>query len=188
VRVAGNHADQICFALDAGRAASLCRWSTPARKRRRSCAPARYYSPRQPQQTPGCAASGASSRITANYLDTVKQRGRYRADDRDQPSRWRTSMPSPRSRGRRTADRPVPTFRSSWGCRSTTKCDTYQRSARDKIAATAPRSTASPPGCISILPRWTRISFVQKGFKFFTIPWGPWAKAGIQNGLAGIKR
>ena len=30
--------------------------------------------------------------------------------------------------------------------------------------------------------------FVQKGFKFFTIPWGPWAKTGIQNGLAAIKR
>jgi hypothetical protein len=30
--------------------------------------------------------------------------------------------------------------------------------------------------------------FVQKGFKFFTMPWGPWAKAGIQNGLSGIKR
>ena len=27
--------------------------------------------------------------------------------------------------------------------------------------------------------------FVQKGF---TMPWGPWAKAGIQNGLSGIKR
>jgi len=30
--------------------------------------------------------------------------------------------------------------------------------------------------------------FVQKGFKFFTMPWGPWTKAGIQNGLSGIKR
>jgi len=29
---------------------------------------------------------------------------------------------------------------------------------------------------------------VQKGFKFFTMPWGPWARAGIQNGLSGIKR
>lgn len=30
--------------------------------------------------------------------------------------------------------------------------------------------------------------YVQKGFKFFTMPWGPWAQAGIQNALAGIKR
>jgi hypothetical protein len=33
-----------------------------------------------------------------------------------------------------------------------------------------------------------RRHFVQKGFKFFTMPWGPWATAGIQNGLSGIKR
>ena len=30
--------------------------------------------------------------------------------------------------------------------------------------------------------------FVDKGFKFFTIPWGPWATAGIKSALAGIKR
>jgi hypothetical protein len=30
--------------------------------------------------------------------------------------------------------------------------------------------------------------FVQKGFKFFAMPWAPWAKAGIENGLSGIKR
>jgi len=30
--------------------------------------------------------------------------------------------------------------------------------------------------------------FVQKGFKLFTMPWAPWATAGIQKGLAGIKR
>ena len=30
--------------------------------------------------------------------------------------------------------------------------------------------------------------FVEKGFKFFTMPWGPWAKAGIENALSGIKR
>ena len=30
--------------------------------------------------------------------------------------------------------------------------------------------------------------FVENGFKFFTMPWGPRATAGIQNGLSGIKR
>jgi len=30
--------------------------------------------------------------------------------------------------------------------------------------------------------------FVQKGFRFFTMPWAPWAQAGIKNALAGIKR
>ena len=30
--------------------------------------------------------------------------------------------------------------------------------------------------------------FVDKGFKLFTMPWGPWAQAGIKNALSGIKR
>ena len=30
--------------------------------------------------------------------------------------------------------------------------------------------------------------YVDKGFKFFTMPWAGWATQGIQNGLSGIKR
>ena len=30
--------------------------------------------------------------------------------------------------------------------------------------------------------------FVERGFKFFTLPWSKWATAGIKNGLASIKR
>jgi 4-hydroxy-2-oxoheptanedioate aldolase len=30
--------------------------------------------------------------------------------------------------------------------------------------------------------------FVERGFKFFTLPWNKWASAGIKNGLATIKR
>jgi 2-keto-3-deoxy-L-rhamnonate aldolase RhmA len=30
--------------------------------------------------------------------------------------------------------------------------------------------------------------FVERGFKFFTLPWSRWATAGIENGLATIKR
>jgi 2-keto-3-deoxy-L-rhamnonate aldolase RhmA len=66
------------------------------------------------------------------------------------------------------------------------QCDIYQR-ALDRIAATAAKHGVvagmyfNPPGMDSN-------SFVQKGFKFFTMPWGPWAKAGIENGLSGITR
>ena len=58
VRVAANQA------LTPGHEASLCRWSTPARRRRPPCAPAAIF-PSATAATPGCAASGASSRITA---------------------------------------------------------------------------------------------------------------------------
>ncbi|MCW4050113.1 MAG: aldolase/citrate lyase family protein [Candidatus Bathyarchaeota archaeon] len=30
--------------------------------------------------------------------------------------------------------------------------------------------------------------FVERGFKFFTLPWSKWATTGIKNGLASIKR
>ena len=30
--------------------------------------------------------------------------------------------------------------------------------------------------------------FVDKGFKFFTMPWARWALEGIKHGLGGIKR
>jgi 2-keto-3-deoxy-L-rhamnonate aldolase RhmA len=65
-------------------------------------------------------------------------------------------------------------------------CDTYQR-ALDKIAAAAAQRGIAA-GMYFIPPEMDPNFFVQKGFKFFTMPWGPWAKAGIQNGLAGIKR
>ena len=65
-------------------------------------------------------------------------------------------------------------------------CDTYQR-ALDKIAAAAAKRGITA-GMYFIPPEMDPNFFVQKGFNFFTMPWGPWAKAGIQNGLAGIKR
>jgi hypothetical protein len=47
---------------------------------------------------------------------------------------------------------------------------------------------ASVPGVDVLLIGMDPNFFVQKGFKFFTMPWGPWATAGIQNALAGIER
>jgi hypothetical protein len=58
--------------------------------------------------------------------------------------------------------------------------------AGSSSAAAAKRGIAA--GMYFIPPEMDPNFFVQKGFKFFTMPWGPWAKAGIQNGLSGIKR
>ena len=66
------------------------------------------------------------------------------------------------------------------------KCDSYQR-ALDKIAAAAAKHGIAA-GMYFIPPDMDPNFFVRKGFRFFTIPWGPWAKAGIQNGLAAIER
>ena len=64
VRVAANQAYQICFALDAGARAivvPMVNTSAEAEAAVRAC---RYF-PSATAATPGCAASGASSRITA---------------------------------------------------------------------------------------------------------------------------
>src|SRR5881394_2904567 len=66
------------------------------------------------------------------------------------------------------------------------QCDIYQR-ALDKIATAAAKHGIAA-AMYFIPPGMDPNFFVQKGFKFFTMPWAPWATAGIQNGLSGIKR
>jgi hypothetical protein len=64
--------------------------------------------------------------------------------------------------------------------------DTYQR-ALDKIAS-ACKNHGVVPGMYFIPPGMDPNFYVEKGFKFFTLPWAGWATEGIQKGLAGIKR
>jgi 4-hydroxy-2-oxoheptanedioate aldolase len=66
------------------------------------------------------------------------------------------------------------------------QCDLYQRALDKIVAAAAKRGIAA--GMYFIPPGMDPNFFVQKGFKFFTMPWAPWATAGIQNALSGIKR
>jgi len=66
------------------------------------------------------------------------------------------------------------------------QCDLYQR-ALDKIAATAAKRGVVA-AMYFIPPGMDPNFFVEKGFKFFTMPWAPWATAGIQDALSGIKR
>jgi 2-keto-3-deoxy-L-rhamnonate aldolase RhmA len=65
-------------------------------------------------------------------------------------------------------------------------CDTYQR-ALDKIAA-ACKNHGVVPGMYFIPPGMDPNFYVDKGFKFFTLPWAPWAREGIRSGLEAIKR
>lgn len=64
--------------------------------------------------------------------------------------------------------------------------DTYQR-ALDKIAA-ACKKHGVVPGMYFIPPGMDPNFYVDKGFKFFTLPWADWAKKGIRDGLSAIKR
>jgi 2-keto-3-deoxy-L-rhamnonate aldolase RhmA len=64
--------------------------------------------------------------------------------------------------------------------------DTYQRGL-DRIAA-ACKEHGVVPGMYFIPPGMDPNFYVDKGFKFFTLPWDSWATSGVQNGLAAIKR
>jgi len=58
--------------------------------------------------------------------------------------------------------------------------------ALDKIAA-ACKDAGVAPGMFFVPPGITPAELIEKGFQFFTLPWGGWAKEGIQNGLSSIK-
>jgi len=57
----------------------------------------------------------------------------------------------------------------------------------DKIAEACKRHGVVP-GMYFIPPGMDPNFYVEKGFKFFTLPWNDWAVTGVQNGLAGITR
>jgi 4-hydroxy-2-oxoheptanedioate aldolase len=63
---------------------------------------------------------------------------------------------------------------------------TYQ-AGLDKVIAGA-RRHGVVPGMYFLPPGADPNAYIAKGFKFFTLPWAPWAAAGIKNGLAGINR
>ena len=64
--------------------------------------------------------------------------------------------------------------------------DTYQ-AGLDKIAAACKKHNVVP-GMYFIPPEMDPNFFVEKGFKFFTMPWATWASQGIQNGISSINR
>ena len=63
---------------------------------------------------------------------------------------------------------------------------TYQ-AALDKVVAGANRHGVAP-GMYFIPPGMDPNFYVDKGFRFFTVPWAPFATKGVGDALAGIKR
>jgi 2-keto-3-deoxy-L-rhamnonate aldolase RhmA len=61
------------------------------------------------------------------------------------------------------------------------------RDTLDKIAE-ACENAGVVPGMYFIPDGQDPSDFVDRGFKFFTLPWSGWATNGIKNGLASIKR
>ncbi len=65
--------------------------------------------------------------------------------------------------------------------------NTKYRDALDKIAGTC-EDAGVVPGMYFIPGGQDPNDFVERGFKFFTLPWNKWATAGVKDGLASIKR
>jgi 4-hydroxy-2-oxoheptanedioate aldolase len=184
VRVAANQADQICFALDAGaRGIIVPMVNTRAEAEAvvRSC---RYY-PLGNRSNAGVRGEWGEFDQYRDYLDTVNNElvivpmieTKQSLDNLDAIA----SVPGVDvlliGPSDLSIELDVPLDYA---------CDTYQR-ALDKIAETAARHGIAA-GMYFIPPGMDPNFFVDKGFKLFTMPWAPWATAGIQNALAGIKR
>jgi len=184
VRVAGNHAYQICFALDAG-ARGIVVPMVNTREEAEAAVRACRYHPLGNRSNAGVRGEWGEFKNYRDYLDTVNN-GLLIVP----------MIETNRSLENLDAIASVPgvdvlligpsDLSIELGVPLDYSCDTYQR-ALDKIAgAAAKRGIAA--GMYFIPPEMDPNFFVQKGFKFFTMPWGPWAKSGIQNGLSGIKR
>jgi len=184
VRVAANEAHQICFALDNGArgiVAPMVNTRAEAEAMVRAC---RYY-PLGSRSNAGVRGEWGEFPKYRDYLDAVNE-GLVIAP----------MIETNQAMENLDAIAAVPgvdvlligpsDLSIELGVPLDYKCDTYQR-ALDKIAGAAAKHKIAA-GLYFIPPDMDPNFFVEKGFRFFTIPWGPWAKAGIEKGLAGIKR
>ncbi|MFN8983824.1 MAG: HpcH/HpaI aldolase family protein [Alphaproteobacteria bacterium] len=184
IRVAANQADQICFALDAGARGiivPMVNTRAEAEAMVRSC---RYY-PLGNRSNAGVRGEWGEFANYRDYLDTVNREllivpmieTKQALENLDAIA----SVPGVDvlliGPSDLSIELDVPLDYA---------CDTYQR-ALDRIAATAAKHGIAA-GMYFIPPGMDPNFFVAKGFKFFTMPWAPWAAAGIQQGVAGITR
>jgi hypothetical protein len=184
VRVSANQADQICFALDIGArgiVVPMINTRAEAEAVVRAC---RYY-PAGARSNAGERGEWGSFKTYREYMDTVNDglvvapmiETNQALDNLDAIA----SVPGVDVLLIGPSDLSI-----ELGVPLDYACDIYSR-ALDKIAAAAAKHGIAA-GMYFIPPEMDPNYFVDKGFKFFTMPWGPWATAGIQNALAGIKR
>src|ERR1700756_3451944 len=184
VRVAANQAYQICFALDAGARGIVVPMVTPSAGAAPAARPCRYF-PLGNRSNAGVRGEWGEFKNYRDYLDAVNNglvivpmiETNQSLENLDAIA----SVPGVVVLLIGPSDLSI-----ELGMPLDYPCDIYQR-ALDKIAATAAKH-GRVAAMYFIPPGLDPNFYVQKGFKFFTMPWGPWAQAGIQNALAGIER
>ncbi len=184
VRVSANRADVICFALDLG-ARGIIVPMVNTKKEAEAMVRACLYSPLGDRSNAGVRGEWGETKDYRAYLDTVNEElliipmieTQQAIDDIDEilsVGRIDVLLVGPSDL---SIELGVPLQYAS---------DTYQ-AGLDKIAA-ACKHHGVVPGMYFIPPDMDPNFFVDKGFKFFTMPWARWALEGIKNGLGGLHR
>ena len=184
VRVASNEPYQICFALDAGArgvVVPLVNTRAEAEAAVRAC----HYFPLGNRSNAGVRGEWGEFKTYRDYMDAVNSElligPMIETNQALENLDAIASVPGVDVLLIGPSDLSI-----ELGVPLDYQCDIYQR-ALDKIAAAAAKHGVVA-AMYFIPPGMDPNFFVEKGFRFFTMPWAPWATAGIQSGLSGIKR
>jgi 2-keto-3-deoxy-L-rhamnonate aldolase RhmA len=184
VRVAANQAYQICYALDAG-ARGVIVPMVNTRAEAEAAVRACHYYPLGNRSNAGVRGEWGEFKNYRDYMDAVNSElvilPMIETNEAIENLDAIASVPGVDVLLIGPSDLSI-----ELGVPLDYACDTYQRGL-DKIAAAAAKHGVVA-GMYFIPPGMDPNFFVEKGFKLFTMPWAPWATAGIKNGLAGIKR
>lgn len=184
VRVSANRPDLICFALDLG-ARGIIVPMVNTKEEAAAMVRACRYSPLGDRSNAGVRGEWGETKGYRDYLDTVNEElliipmieTQQAIDNIDEI----LSVPGIDVFLVGPSDLSI-----ELGVPLDYPSETYQKGL-DKIAA-ACKNHGVVPGMYFIPPDMDPDFFVDKGFKFFTMPWAKWALEGVQNGLGGIKR
>ena len=184
VRVSANQPDQICFALDGG-ARGIVVPMVNTRAQAEAVVSACRYFPAGTRSNAGMRGEWGEFKSYREYMDTVNDglviapmiETNQSLDNLDAIA----SVPGVDVLLIGPSDLSI-----ELGVPLDYSCAVYQK-ALDKIAAAAAKNGIAA-GMYFIPPEIEANFFVQKGFKFFTMPWAPWATVGIKNALGGIQR
>jgi len=184
IRVSSNRADLICFALDAGAKGiivPIVNTKEEASAMVRAC----KYSPVGERSNAGVRGDWGEFADYRTYMDTVNEELLIVPMIETQQAMGNIeeilSVPGIDVLLVGPSDLSI-----ELGVPLDYASDTYQQGL-DKIAA-ACKNHGVVPGMYFIPPGMDPNFYVDKGFKFFTMPFAQWATEGVQNGLSGIKR
>lgn len=184
VRVSDNRPDLICFALDAGARGIVVPMVNTKEEAEAMVDSCRYY-PLGSRSNSGPRGEWGEWKDYRDYLDTANEglviapmietnQAMENIDEILSVDGIDVLLIGPSDL---SIELEVPTLYES---------DTYQ-AGLDKIAA-ACKNHGVVPGMYFIPPGMDPNFFVEKGFKFFTQQWAPWASQGIEKALSGINR